>query len=259
MNRTSIAVVLAVVLLTGGLASAATALPAQTQTTVSQAEAAPTDGTVTDDDHPRLDRILHALQERYDLTDEQVAELESLVLRMHENGASRAEMKRAAAGKLVSFGVDPADLREDRQRVNDYRADRQSKHVDVGVFADSLDLTDEQKETLRETVREARGDGAYPAEVRTAVLTQLRAFGYTDAEIRSGLLDGRVAALQHRQDLTDEQAAEVRATVAEMREEGAFHVETRAAVIDLLQEYGAIPDEFPRERSDRPRGPAPRR
>jgi DNA-binding transcriptional MerR regulator len=155
-------------------------------------------------------------------------------------------------------GVDPADLREDRQRLQDHREDRdrQPRHVGLGAFADSLDLTEEQKAELRETAHEARADGAYPAEVKTAVLDQLRAFGYTDAEIRGALLDGRVAALQHRHDLTDEQAAEVRATVVELREDGAFHVEVRAAVVDLLQEYGSIPEAFPRDRFDRPDRPA---
>lgn len=253
MNRTRIAVALAALLLVGGVAGVTTALPAQTATTASQVEAAPTDEVVPDGDHPRLDRVLHALQERHDLTDEQVAELESLVLRMHEDGADRAEIERAVAAKLVSFGVDPADLREDRQRLQDHREDRdrQPRHVGLGAFAESLDLTEEQKAELRETAHEARADGAYPAEVKTAVLDQLRAFGYTDAEIRGALLDGRVAALQHRHDLTDEQAAEVRATVVELREDGAFHVEVRAAVVDLLQEYGSIPEAFPRDRPDR--------
>jgi Spy/CpxP family protein refolding chaperone len=242
--------VLAALLLTAGLASAATALPAQSTTTASQAEAAPTGET---SDHPRLDRVLDRLQERYDLTDEQVAELEALVLRMHEDGASRAEIKRAVAGQLVAFGVDPADLRADRERLQDRRDRAEARdtwRVGLGTFADSLDLTDEQRTDLRETAREARADGAYPAEVKTAVLEQLREFGYTDAEIRDALLDGRVAAIQHRFDLTDEQAAEVRATVEEMRDEGAFHVEIRAAVIDLLQEYDALPATF--DRAERP-------
>ncbi|MFC7227685.1 hypothetical protein N0B31_09750 [Salinirubellus salinus] len=258
MNRTSIAVVLATLLLTGGLASAATALPAQDQTTAAQTEATPTDDT---GDQPALDRILDRLQTRYDLTDAQVAELESLVRRMHADGASRAEVRQAVAGQLVASGVDPADLRADRERLQD-RRDRRQAHdgwrVGLGAFADALDLTDEQRAELRATATEARAEGAYPAEVRTAVLDQLRAYGYTDAEIRDALLDGRVAALQHRFDLTDEQAVEVRATVEEMREDGAFRVEIRAAVLDLLQEYGAIPEDAPRDRADRPRGPAPR-
>ena len=254
MNRTSIAVVLAALLLTAGLASAATALPASTETTASQVEAAPAGDA---GDHPRLDRILDRLQARYDLTDEQVAELETLVLRLHEDGASRAEMKRTVAGQLVAFGVDPGDLREDRERLQDRRDRGDARdpwRVGLGAFADSLELTDEQRTDLRETAREARADGAFPAEVKTAVLEQLREFGYTDAEIRAALLDGRVAAIQHRFDLADEQAAEVRATVEEMRDEGAFEVEVRAAVLDLLQEYGALPATF-----DRGERPLPRR
>jgi hypothetical protein len=254
MNRTSIAVVFAALLLTAGLASVTTALPASTETTASQVEAAPADDA---GDHPRLDRILDRLQARYDLTDEQVAELEALVLRLHDEGASRAEMKRAVAGQLVAFGVDPADLRADRERLQD-RPDRSDVHdtwrVGLGAFADSLDLSDEQRTELRETAREARTDGASSAEVKTAVLERLREFGHTDAEIRTALLDGRVAAIQHRFDLTDEQAAEVRATVEELRDEGAFHVEIRAAVIDLLQEYNALPETF-----DRGERPLPRR
>jgi DNA-binding transcriptional MerR regulator len=262
MNRSTIAVALAALLLLGGVAGVTTALPAQPTTTASQAEATPqTDEMAPDGDHPRLDRLLHALAERYDLTDEQVAELETLVLRLHEDGADRAEIERAVVAQLSEYGVDPADLREDRQRVQDHREhrDRTPWRVGLGAFADSLDLTDDQRETLRETAAEARERGAYPAEVRVAVLDELREFGYTDAEIRAALLDGRVAAIGHRYDLTDEQSAEVRATVADLREDGAFHVEIRAAVIDLLREYGALPADTPPERPDRPDRPTARR
>jgi hypothetical protein len=58
MNRTTTAVVPAALLLLGGVAGVTTALPASRPTTASQDEAA----TQTDDtDHPRLDRLLHAL------------------------------------------------------------------------------------------------------------------------------------------------------------------------------------------------------
>lgn len=164
------------------------------------------------------------------------------MLRMHADGADRAEVQRAVVTQLSAYGVDPTDLRADRERLQDHRENRENWRIGVGAFADALDLTDAQRETLRETAHTAREGGAYPAEVRVAVLDQLHEFGYTDTEIRAALLDDR--------------AAEVRSTVAEMRADGAFGVEVRAAVLDLLREYGAIPDERPDHRGPTPvRGP----
>lgn len=307
MRRTTITVALAVLLVLGGLASAASALPVQDTNTRSLQEGTPTpdadDAQGADEsdqsDHPLLDRLLNATQERYDLTDGQVAELESLVLRLHDDGASRAEIGRAVAGKLVEFGVDQDRLRRDartlrwahaletrfglsnaeardllgdarrlhadgasRGEVREYVRDRLAHETHDGPhfawYAEYLGLSDEQVTELQAVAEEAREDGAYPAEVRAAVVEQLRSYGYTTGDLEDARWAHRVEHLQIRFDLTDEQVAEIDAEVDRLVANDALDVEVRAAVVAKLREFDAIPDEYPRAPpQDRPRGPAP--
>ncbi|MFT4891647.1 MAG: hypothetical protein ACI9YT_002581, partial [Halobacteriales archaeon] len=50
------------------------------------------------------------LQERYDLTDEQVADLRETVQSMMDDGANRTAIHEAIVEKLESFGVEDPDL-----------------------------------------------------------------------------------------------------------------------------------------------------
>jgi hypothetical protein len=84
-----------------------------------------------------------------------------------------------------------------------------------------------------------------------AVLEQLRAYGYTDAELVEARDAYRIHRLDERFDLTDDQVARLEATVTELREEDAMEVEVRAAVLGDLQAFGVIPDEYPWDRDDR--------
>lgn len=228
----TLAVALAVLVVSAGLAGVVAANDERNRT----AEHEPTD---------RVDRALDALAERYDLTDDQVAELEALVLEMRANGASVTEIREAVRERLVAFGVPEEDL----PGVD--RPDRRGGDGRLAWMVEYLDLTDAQVTELRETVREARADGAYPAEVRVAVLEQLRAYGYTDAELVEARDAYRIHRLDERFDLTDDQVARLEATVTELREEDAMEVEVRAAVLGDLQAFGVIPDEYPWDRDDR--------
>ena len=213
----TLAVALAALVVSAGLAGVVAANDERNRT----AEHEPTD---------RVDRALDALAERYDLTDEQVAELEALVLEMRANGASVTEIREAVRERLVAFGVPEGDL------PGTDRPDRRGGDGRLAWMVEYLDLTDEQVTELRETVRETRADGAYPAEVRVAVLEQLRAYGYTDAE----LVEARDAYRIHR----------LETAVSELREAGAMEVEVRAAVLGELQAFGVIPEEYPRDGRD---------
>jgi hypothetical protein len=228
----TLAVALAALVVSAGLAGVVAANDERNRT----AEHEPTD---------RVDRALDALAERYDLTDEQVAELEALVLEMRANGASVTEIREAVRERLVAFGVPEGDL------PGTDRPDRRGGDGRLAWMVEYLDLTDEQVTELRETVRETRADGAYPAEVRVAVLEQLRAYGYTDAELVEARDAYRIHRLDERFDLTDGQVERLETTVSELREAGAMEVEVRAAVLGDLQEFGVIPEEYPRDRDRR--------
>jgi hypothetical protein len=63
------------------------------------------------DDRPadRLDRALEHLQDRYDLTDDEVAELRELALDMHDDGATRAEITHALVHEARDLGDGDTD------------------------------------------------------------------------------------------------------------------------------------------------------
>lgn len=235
--NSTLAIALAALVVSAGLAGVVAATDERNRTT----EHEPHDGA--------LDHALDALAERYDLTDGQVAELEPLVLEMRADGASTAEIREAVLEKLLAFGVPEADLpggdRDAVDRRDVDRPDRRGGDGRVAWLVDYLGLTDEQVAELRETVREARENGAYPAEVRVAVLEQLRSYGYTDAELVEARDAYRIHRLDEWFDLTDEQVTQLERTVAERRAEGAMEVEVRSAVLGDLQEFGTIPDEYP--------------
>jgi hypothetical protein len=239
VSRT-LAIALAALVVSAGLAGVVTATDERNRTT----EHGP-NGEV-------VDRALDALAERYDLTDGQVEELERLIADVRADGVSVTERRNAVREKLVEFGVPESELpavdRSDRRTID--RPDRAGGDGRVAWLIDYLDLTDEQVAELREVVREARDDGAYPAEVRVAVLEQLRAYGYADAELVEARDAYRVHRLDERFDLTDEQVARIEGTIAELRETGAMEVEVRAAVLGELQAFGVIPEEYPRDGRD---------
>lgn len=61
------------------------------------------------DGHARLDRALDHLQGRYDLTDDEVDELRDLAIEMHEDGATRGEIKHALVHEAQDLDGSPDD------------------------------------------------------------------------------------------------------------------------------------------------------
>lgn len=284
-TKRTLAVALATLLVTGGLATVASALPVSNRNATTDA--------ALDGEDARLDRLLSALQERYDLTDQQVAELEATIVELRADGASRSEIARAIGKQLVEFGVDEDRLRRDyrslqagqrlveaglspaeardmvgdarrlhaegapREEVREHVRDRVSHTRHDGPhlawYAEYLGLTDEQVEELQTVAQEARADGAYPAEVRTAVIEQLYEYGYTSDDLERARWAHRLKHLQIRFDLTDEQVALLEEDVDHLVEADALGVEIRAAVLENLKAFGVVPEDA----TDRPRGPAP--
>ncbi|WP_435194970.1 hypothetical protein [Natronomonas sp. EA1] len=184
--------------------------------------ATPTDDR-TDDEHPdaAIDRHLAHLQERFDLSDAQVEELHTLITRMHEQGASRAEIKRAVIAKLVEW-----DKVEERDV-----AKRLLKHLQ-----ERFDLTDEQTRELATMATRMHENGASRDEIKRAIYLKLVAWEKVD-----GHRADHIRAFQAEFDLSGQQVHEILSTVTEMRQGGATHAEIREAVGRQLVSYGADP------------------
>ncbi|MCW4042229.1 MAG: heat shock 70 family protein, partial [Candidatus Bathyarchaeota archaeon] len=90
-----------------------------------------------------------------DLSDVQLEEIKDMVQDMHENGASKEEIKAAVESKLTEWGIEVPKFEQSR------------------LPPWWSELTDEQKEeiiTIKEELREA---GASKEEIRDAVKTKL--------------------------------------------------------------------------------------
>jgi hypothetical protein len=100
-------------------------------------------------------RLAKHLEDRFDLTNEQVREVVTLIKTMHEDGASRAEIKRAVHEKIQEYTDDRTD---DRTRTITKRV--------VVHLVDEYDLTTDEIRTIVTEARDLRHEGATWEEVR---------------------------------------------------------------------------------------------
>lgn len=162
------------------------------------------------------------------LTDDQRTAIREKVQELRDNGATREEIRTEVGTMLEDWGIEVPERTGERSGRSD------------GPFAD---LSEEQRAAIRETIKTMREDGATREEIRTAVLQE---HGIELPEQRSPRhRRGRFGFQRPGDELTDEQRAEIRATVKEMREAGAPREEIRAAVRDLLEGYGIERPEDP--------------
>ena len=119
-TRTTVGIALVAALVIGGAVVTGGVLGAQppAESGTTQMEEAPPAGDgavgpVCDDGVPNAT----ALGERFDLTDDQTAELETLVTDLRAEGASHEAIRTAVHDKLTEFGVDrPAEIGAQRAK-----------------------------------------------------------------------------------------------------------------------------------------------
>lgn len=157
-----------------------------------------------------------------DLTDEQKDEIKATVEALRDEGATPEQIHAAIGEKLESFGV----------------ALPEGWNVPPPFRSYVTDLTGEQKAVLEATIESLVAEGATRDQIHLAIGEKLESFGValpedwsTPPEVR-GLLRGLGA------DLTDEQKAELVATVEALRAEGATRDQVRTAISEKLESYG---------------------
>ena len=95
-------------------------------------------------------------------------------------------------------------------------------------------LTEEQRETVEEKIKEMRGQGAGREEIRAAVGEMLKGYGIERPE-RRARGRGRRRLMEK---LTEEQRKVVQEKTKKMRKDGADRKEIRAAIGEMLKGYG---------------------
>jgi Spy/CpxP family protein refolding chaperone len=152
------------------------------------------------------------------LTEEQRAEIHSMVTEMRDAGAAPEEIHAAVREKMESYGIEvPEDVR--------------GRHPRHEIFSQ---LSEEQREAIHAKMAELREAGASPDGIHAAIKEMLEGFGIEVPE------NFRAHHPRHEifSQLTHEQREAVHAKVREMRQAGASRDEIHAAVREMLKGFG---------------------
>ena len=166
------------------------------------------------------------------LTEEQREAVRDRMAELREAGATHQEMRASIAEMLEEYGVEPPETCGKGRG-------RKGFHPD---------LTEEQRETVREKIAELREAGVERGEIRAAVDAMLEEYG---VELPAGA-GHRFGPPPFMADLTDEQREALHVKMSEMRSEGATREEIRSAMGEILEGYGVeLPEHWGEGRSPR--------
>jgi len=158
------------------------------------------------------------------LTEEQEKAVRDKIKEMRSQNASHEEI-RAAVGKLFEgYGIKLPEHQGEGPR-GDFR----------GLLSG---LTEEQRETVQEKMKEMRSQGATPEEIQTAVREMLVGYGIQLPENPG--IGGRGGFRPFLSKLSNEQRETVLGKIKEMRSQGASRKEIRATVSEMLKGYGIL-------------------
>ncbi len=164
-----------------------------------------------------------------DLTEEQRDAVEEKIKKMRDQDATPEEIHTAVAEMLKGYGVEVSD---------DLPGPFGFGHPRGGFWGD---LTDEQREAVREKTKEMRNQNATREEIHTAIAEMLKGYGievpenWTGPHGRGGFGPGPGGFFE---DLTKEQRETVREKIKEMKSQGATRQEIRVAIDQMIEGFG---------------------
>jgi DNA-binding transcriptional regulator YhcF (GntR family) len=167
-----------------------------------------------------------------DLTKEQRESVEKKIKEMKGQDATPEEIHTAVAEMLKSYGIEvPDDLPGPPEHLG-------FGHPRSGFWGE---LTDEQREAIREKTKQMRDQDASPEEIHSAVAEMLKGYGIEVPENwagphgRRGFGPGPGGFFE---DLTKEQREAVREKIKELRSQGATRQEIRETIDQMLEGFG---------------------
>ena len=171
-----------------------------------------------------------------DLTEEQRQAIGDKRKEMRNQGASREDIHAAIAGMLEDYGIEAPEQLGGPSGLG---------HPWDGFWAD---LTEDQRQAVRDKRQEMRDQGASREEIHAAVAEMLEGYGVKLPEKGLGWHGPR--GLGHwgecfGVDLTDEQRKAARERIREMRSENASRQEIHTAVAAMFETYGIELPDFP--------------
>ena len=160
------------------------------------------------------------------LTDEQGVAVQEKKKEMRSQGATREEIHAAVSEMLKGYGIEVSE---------DWHGPKGFGHGKAGFKAN---LTDEQRQTLREKIKEMRSQGATHEEIRAAKAEMLKGYGIELPEDCYGPVGFGHRKAGFKANLTEEQREAIREKVKEMRSQGATRGQIHDVVNEMLEGYG---------------------
>jgi uncharacterized membrane-anchored protein len=164
------------------------------------------------------------------LTEEQREAIHKKMREMRDEGATHEEIHATVSEMLKEYGVEvPERLGERPHR--------------MGFFAE---LTEDQREAVREKMKEMRDEGATHEEIHATVSEMFEEYGIELPEHWGE----RRRPMGFLAELTEEQRQAIREKMKRMRSEGATREEIHATVSEMLEKYGIELAEHPESSSE---------
>jgi hypothetical protein len=159
-----------------------------------------------------------------ELTQEQRQALHAVIFELWSGGATREEIRSAAAEQFKELGIKlpehgPGSIEHGPRQGIHGRNPLPNIHACL-----KSPLTQEQRETVHQTIRSLRQQEASPEEIRQAVQSLMNDFGIGIPDLDS--------------ELTDEQRSTLRGTVLDLWLAGASREEICEEVTELLDDLG---------------------
>jgi DNA-binding transcriptional regulator YhcF (GntR family) len=187
------------------------------------------------------------------LTDEQREAIREKIKEMQSQGASREEIHAAVAEMLKGYGIEAPEDSAGPQGPGCFGPP-------PGGFW--KDLTKEQREAVKEKIKEMRSQNASREEIHSAVTEMLKGYGIevpADSAGPHGLSGFGPGPRGFWKDLTKEQREAVQDKIKEMRSQNASREEIHSAVTEILKGYGIeVPEDSVGPQGRGGFGPGPR-
>ncbi|MGC8849903.1 MAG: hypothetical protein ACP5QI_05465 [Candidatus Bathyarchaeia archaeon] len=164
-----------------------------------------------------------------DLTPDQRREIYQLIQEMKESGSTPEEIKEAVDAKLAEWGIGASE----------------SPGPTMPNWM--KDLTEEQREEIKQLLETMKRNGATREEMIEAVLQRLKEYGIDTSNLKINHQVGDGSMRRHREHLldrlTEEQRNGLLQKVQELRESGATRTQIREMIHAQLEEWGIKPPE----------------
>ena len=179
------------------------------------------------------------------LTDEQRTAVQAKIKELRDQDATREEIHNAVKAMLQDWGIELPENWDNRPGF------RRLDHRPDDVFSQ---LTEDQRKELHEKIKTLREQDTSREDIKAAVKSMLESWGIELPENWDQIPGfhpfhrGRMGFMGQ---LTEEQQNQVREKIQELKDQDASREEIRAAIGELLKQFGIEPPEGRKWRRDR--------